>query len=296
MRLTSRPPTIIHQIPYLNAAPRNGPPIIGMLDIVVMEAVGLGRLSALVLTGDLQFRERTGLHEQRTARLLGEVAAEELSVLCELGELPPAEATGVVLTGDLFCEESLDRRGGLGDVRGVWEKFAQHFAFVTGVAGNHDNFGELDEHKGFADSHILDLDVIALAGLTIGGVSGVIGDPKRPFRRLEDEYFAAVSLLMREPLDLLVLHESPGFPERALPGNRQLRAALEAGRPTFIACGHNHWHEPIAEMDSGSLVLNVDARCVVLVDRSKSGAVEVGHDQLRSDRLSSRRGISGRHR
>lgn len=121
MRLINSPPKTIHQVPYLNAGSRRAPPLRGVLDIVVMEATDLGGLSALVLTGDLQFREPSDRHNPRAARLLGEVVAEELSVLCELGELPPVDATGIVLTGDLYCEESLDRRGGLGDVHGVWE-------------------------------------------------------------------------------------------------------------------------------------------------------------------------------
>jgi Icc protein len=269
MRLADSSPKVIHQIPYLNAVARHGPPLAGVLDIVVMEATGLGNLSAMVLAGDLQFRERTPQHRQATARMLGEVLAEELAVLCEFGELPPADTTAVVLTGDLFCEASLARRGGLGDVRSVWERFVERFAFVTGVAGNHDNFGDPEEEAAFraaAGSHILDLDVIELGGLTIGGVGGVIGDPKRPHRRYEDDYLAAVQLVLREPIDLLVLHESPGLPERELPGKERLRATLEAGRPTLIACGHNHWDEPTVELASGSLVLNVDARCVVLID------------------------------
>ena len=35
----------------------------------------------------------------------------------------------------------LDKRGGSGDVTGVWLAFADIFQWVAGVAGNHDTFG-----------------------------------------------------------------------------------------------------------------------------------------------------------
>jgi Icc protein len=261
---------IIHAIPYLNAAPRHGAPISGVLNVLLYEAKGLGDLEALVVTGDLQFRERHPRHDRPIRRMLGEVLAEELTALAERGTLPPTETTGIIRTGDLYCEETLVRRGGLGDVREIWQSFAEQFAFVAGVAGNHDSFGEGQERAAFrasAGRHLLDLDIVELYGLKMGGLSGIIGDTRRPSRRLEDEYLAAVELLLSHPLDLLVLHQAPGDSVRGLPGSERLREILEAGRPTFVACGHSHWAKPIIELTSGTAVLNVDARCVVLVSR-----------------------------
>lgn len=270
IRLNPSSSQILHQIRYLNAGIRRTGPVAGVLDVEAMDATGLGDLAALVVMGDLQFRELSINSRDRPARLLGEVVSEELAVLSELGELPPPDSTGIVLTGDLFCEESLNRRGGLGDVRTVWEAFADSFAFVVGVAGNHDSFGDSTEQDPFTSTvgrGLLDFDVIERGGLTIGGVSGIMGDPKRPNRRFEDEYLQAVALLAREKLDLMVMHEAPEVPSMSLPGNGPLGELLNRVQPTLVACGHVHWDKPVAPLASGSTVLNVDARCVALINQ-----------------------------
>ena len=193
--------------------------------------------------------------------------AGELLTLCELGTLPPADQIGVLLTGDLHCDPELARRGGIGDVRSVWEAFAASFAFVAGVAGNHDMFGSDADFAAFrrgAGRHILDLDVRTLGGLKVGGLSGIVGDTKRPNRRSSEEFLDAIALLLLESIDVLVLHDAPALPERNQKGNEGLRALLDVGPPIVVACGHHHWDDPLVELASGALILNVDSRCVVL--------------------------------
>lgn len=266
-RTTSK---VIHRLPYLNAASNGGPPLRGVLDVEVLHATGLGEFGGLIVTGDLQFRARRSPKDLEPGPLLGEVLAGEIALLCELGELPPASRVGVVLTGDLYCGQAVRRRGETGDVRSVWDSFAQRFMTVVGVAGNHDTFGGLQEQRAFrsdAGRHLLDLDVVELAGLVIGGLSGIVGDPGRSNRRSEEEYLAGIDLLTsHQPmLDLLVLHESPGLPERGLVGNGRVADILRSRRVPLVVCGHSHWTEPLVDLPSGTQVLNADARCVVLV-------------------------------
>lgn len=277
MRLSGFAPSTVHQIPYNNAPRQGRQPELGVLEIVTVPAVGLGDLGALVLTGDLQFREVRRRGDDRPARMLGESLAEELACLCEMGELPPASEVGVILTGDLYCEPSLTSRGGSGDVRGTWKAFARYFRFAAGVMGNHDTFEDSATiREGAAlrsfpvghGVHLLDVSTIELGGLRIAGVGGIIGDPKRPRRRSEDDYVDKVGLMLsRRRPDLLVLHESPGFPERGLRGSTRLREVIEARPPSLVVCGHIHWESPFIELSSGVQILNVDARCVVLINQ-----------------------------
>jgi Icc protein len=260
---------IIHQIPYQSVFRPHGMPAASLLDVTTVAVTGLGDIAALVVTGDLQHRERRTRNDQRPARLLGELVAEELHALCELGILPPADETGVLLTGDLHCDPNLTRLGGIGDVRSVWEGFAENFAFVAGVAGNHDAFGPSSEWADFrhgAGRNYLDLEVKTLGALKIGGVGGIVGDPKRPNRRTNEAFLSAVDLLLLEAVDVLVLHDAPAIPEKSDHGNADLRSRLERGRPTFVACGHIHWTDPLTVLTSGTTVLNVDSRCVVLLN------------------------------
>lgn len=269
VRVESSPSRIVHQLPYLNAPPRGGPPLRGLLDIEVLRASGIGQFAGLVVTGDLQFRAKRDLKSWEPGPMLGEVLAEELALLCDSGILPAASSLGVVLTGDLFCGEEVDRRGETGDVRSVWEAFAQRFMAVVGVAGNHDTFGDQREEKSFrsgAGRYLLDLDVVTVGGLSIGGLSGIVGDPGRRNRRVEDEYVVGVEVLTTAPgLDLLVLHESPGLSQHGLVGNERVAQLLGARHVPLVVCGHSHWGQHLAELPSGTQVLNVDARCVVLL-------------------------------
>ena len=145
-------------------------------------------IDALIATSDLQ-----GLEPPHRAsgepRLLGQVLADELEVLIELGEVPPLDRVGAILAGDLFARPRLDRRGGSGDVRGVWLALACRCRWVAGVAGNHDLFGpkpsvpDFQEFCGSPGVYFLDGEVVELDGLRIGGLSGVVGRPTRPWRR-----------------------------------------------------------------------------------------------------------------
>lgn len=244
---------------YLNAAGR------GRVERVTLPVIQLGverlpaGLEALLVTSDLQGRTAPD-----GRALLGEALAAHCLELAAAGLLPDPAATGVVLAGDLYAE--LGKRGGLGDVRGVWRAFAP-FRWVVGVAGNHDAFSEDPrDREGLQrfkrrGHRVLDGDQVELDGLVFGGVSGIVGNPKKPNRRVLDD-FACELAVASEGADVLVLHEGPDAPDRR--GNPDLRAALSGVAPPLVICGHRHWSTPLAELPGGQQVLNVDARAVLL--------------------------------
>ena len=260
--------SIIHQIPYLNASKiYKSAPEYGMLDIVTVQVDNLKGFSALVLTGDLQFREvKKDTNGQN--RLIGNLLAEELFMLSQTGKLPPADNIGIILAGDLYCVENLDKRGGLGDVTEVWDSFGEYFPHVFGVLGNHDSIGTLTINKlsEFPKGlNILHKNHLKVNGLKVAGISGIVGDPARPNRVQEGEYLKALQDLLNIRPDILITHEAPKFDEFNLSGNKPYRDYLEASNPTVIVCGHNHWKIPYLKLNNEVQIFNVDSRCIILI-------------------------------
>lgn len=172
----------------------------------------------------------------------------------------------MLLAGDLFVDEGLAERGGLGDVRPVWRALRAGRRWVAGVAGNHDAFGEPREQARFAREpglHLLDGEVRALDGLRVGGVGGIPGNPRRPQRKPPDVFLEAILAVLERRPDVLVLHPPP-----VVPGGRRgepiVSEALEVSdRGVLVVCGHAHWPEPLHALGPHQ-VLNVDGRVVVL--------------------------------
>lgn len=226
-------------------------------------------LDVIVMAADLQGHE-LGERIGCGLRLLGECLAEELCAMCVLGLLPQPENIGIILAGDLYARPTMDRRGGSGDVLAVWNAFAEKFRWVTGVAGNHDLFGQKplwpnsNQVKNQPKSRFLDGNVVTFDGLRIAGLSGVIGNPRKPFRRDEPTFLNEIGRLLDSGPDILVLHDGPdggGEGQRGWPSVREL---MEVARPTLVVRGHTHWENPIANLANGSQIINVDARVVVL--------------------------------
>lgn len=226
-------------------------------------------LDALLFTADLQGRERA-LGDGPPGRLLGEVLAEAVDAAArrEL-DLQPRRI-GVILAGDFYARPSLDRRGGSGDVRPVWRAYAERFGWVAGVAGNHDRFGpgwslpDLEAFRLAERTHLLDGDVIELNNLRIAGVSGVVGNPRRPFRRTQETFDAEVARLATTAPHVLVMHDGPDVAGAQLRGMTSVREILEDAQPMLVVRGHSHWPRPLAELSNGTQVLNVDGRAVLL--------------------------------
>jgi hypothetical protein len=246
------------EVRYLNAERQNRGTTVARLPIVTGTIVGLaGELDAIVCCSDLQGIVR-GADAQ--SELLGIAVADQLAELAYDKAIPPVARTGVVLAGDLYSVPAANKRGGYGKVADVWRAFADHFAWVAGVAGNHDDVSGV---LGLADHvHLLDGDRVTVDALVLGGVGGIIGDKAKPGRRPEISQLALVDRAIGDYVDLLILHEGPHGNDHQR-GNAAIRTTVEAGGVPLVVCGHSHWHDPLAVYEFGQF-LNVDTRVVVL--------------------------------
>ncbi len=134
-------------------------------------------LDYLILTSDLQGH----VFNDHKPKLLGAVLPEFLKLLFDL-EFPSVDQQriGVFLCGDMHAH--LDKRGGSGEVKNVWRAFNNHFGFVAGVAGNHDEFGDAATFEAFKQEpgiHYIDKEIKKIVGLKVGGLSGIIGRPTK---------------------------------------------------------------------------------------------------------------------
>lgn len=285
MRILSLEDEPIARLPYVNAASGGGrvsavlPILAGTVDVLP------AGISALLVASDLQgvVREADG------TVLLGQALAEALPGLADAGHLPDPGEVGALLCGDLYAAPGGDVRGATGDVRAVWEAFAAGCRWVSGVAGNHDLFdGEKVAARALSrpgaerwdrgavrhgarrfaarpGMHLLDGQVVELDRLRIGGVSGIIGNTRKPNRREGSEFLALLAQVLEAAPQVLMLHQGPDGPGPGQRGEPEVRELIEAaGCAPLVLCGHCHWNEPLALLDGGVQVLNADARVVVL--------------------------------
>jgi Icc-related predicted phosphoesterase len=247
----------VHEIRYVNAARRGGTETV-RLPILRGVARGLPEeLDALVATSDLQ-----GIvpdPQTRASTLLGVAVAEVLEELGFKSVVPRAMRTGVLLAGDLYSVPDANKRGGHGDVGEVWAAFAERFAWVAGVAGNHDDVSSVPRGERV---HLLDMEDATVGAMRVAGVGLVAGDPARRGRRDEQEQLARIELVAERRPDVLVLHEGPNGGDEQ-PGHEGIRAVIERSGVSLTICGHVHWENALASYPGGQ-VLNVDARVVVL--------------------------------
>ncbi|KNY26924.1 hypothetical protein [Pseudobacteroides cellulosolvens] len=135
MRIEKLNPDVIENIYYKTIV--SGDKITNAKLPILMGVVsGLPKyIDALVVTSDLQ-----GIVEKDNNEiLLGEVLADYLPLFVEVELGLQPRNVGIILCGDLYA--TLSKRGGLGDVTGVWNHFNKHFRWVAGISGNHDSFG-----------------------------------------------------------------------------------------------------------------------------------------------------------
>jgi len=256
LRITKIEPEPFHTLGYRTAGPK-GKPIHVQLPFHRAEAEGLpSSVQALVLTSDLQGRE-TGSQN----RLLGCALADELVVLHNKGIIPRPNL--IALCGDLYEYPDCHKRGGTGPVDEVFFALGGVCDQVVGVLGNHDELARRDTVHA-PNISILDGTRDSVLGLRIGGLSGIIGDPKRHLRRSEDDFLKRLESLTSKSPNLLLLHQGPDDPELSRRGDPSVRLSLETGYAGLTVFGHTRWHGyPLITLGSGQ-VLNVDGRVIIV--------------------------------
>lgn len=257
----------ITEICYLNAGRGRSGVDTATLPVQIAKVSGLpDGVAAIVATADLQGRETFKDAKGHPIRLLGEVLPKRLTseILPSL-DLPEGRI-GAVLAGDLYTVPALDKRGGTGDVTEVWRSFADQFDWVVGVAGNHDLFGDqpVPKHQPAANAKFLDEEVAEFDEIRFGGVSGIIGNLRRNWRRTLEDYCDAIEITLTDTIDVLVTHDGPDSPDGSGKGSSMVRELLETLPTTLVIRGHAHWRSPLAELKNETQVLNVDSRCVIL--------------------------------
>lgn len=259
MQILSINPQPFHQTPFLNAG-RNGGTVRERLPWLRGTVAELpAELDALLITSDLQGRGVSGAPRP----LQGEVVAAEYAQNCAAWGLPQPGRVGVLLSGDYYAAPAADKRGATGDVFPVWQAFAQTFAWVVGVLGNHDTLSNHDTLATVpAGGTLLEAEAVQKGGLCIGGVSGIVGNPRRHARHEWPDYAERVALALAYAPDILLLHTPPHISDTQR-GEAALLPLL--ARPHLLTvCGHVHWETPLATLPNGAQVLNVDSRVVLL--------------------------------
>ena len=259
------PGELVTEVVYIVPGADGSPPRYATLPVTVHRVHGFSTPRALVVTGDLQYF--AAATSDTSPILLGVSLADTLASLAGSSVLPDTDHVAVVLTGDYYADPA-GTMGASGPIDSVWSAFAQRFPWVVGVLGNHDQFESnsgLRHERSVQVMQTLDSTETVVGDLTIAGVGGIMGNPRRPGRRTQAEYLSEVMRMSARQPDVLVLHETPAIPEMRLRGSETLREHLEATPPLMVCCGHVHWTTPIVLLNSGTIVVNADMRCVVLI-------------------------------
>lgn len=246
-------PKLVHEIAYRSSGSTT-PRDLKLQILSVRYRCDRGPAPTFLATADLQGRE-TG----RSNRLLGELVAEEIIALQQLGGLPNLDLC--VLCGDFFDYADLRKLGGTGDVTEALNALSRTASETFAVLGNHD---QIDLKKLRPEITILDGDVVTSNSFAIGGVSGIIGNPERNNRKSESEFLSTVDKCSTSRTDLLLLHQGPRGRTDADLGLDSINNRLRRRSDLLVIFGHCHWHEPF-HIEGQNLFCNVDSRVVVFI-------------------------------
>lgn len=222
-------------------------------------------LGGLLLASDLQ--GIAPLHALGGATgLLGEAFVEWFAGLADRDHVPAPSQIGVILAGDLFSDPRARKRGATGDVGPAWEAFARDFAWVAGVAGNHDLFTSRASRSATRRSHValLDGDVVTFDGLRIGGVGGIVGKKGKINRRTPASFCNALFEVLADDPHIVVLHEGPPGLGASQRGQVELEDTVAELPPPLLVSGHVHWKEPFS-VRGERMHINVEGRAILLV-------------------------------
>ena len=273
MTVTIESTTLVDELRYSNAASGGGTEA-SSLPLTHVRTTGLvpEGLQALLLTSDLQGVAPV-LTRGGALGLLGEAFVDWYGRLGDDGRVPQPSGVGVLIAGDMFSDPFARKRGATGDVGPAWEAFARDFAWVAGVAGNHDLFDSRASRSVLRRSHValLDGDVATFDGLRIGGVGGIIGKKGKVNRKTPASFTNALLEVLVQSPDVLILHEGPPGPDPAQRGQIELEDTVQQRPPPLLVSGHVHWNEPFATVGAMTHV-NVDGRAMLLVPTRRSSA------------------------
>lgn len=258
---------------YSNAASGGGTEVSSFpLLRVACEGLVPEGLAGLLLASDLQ-----GIAPLRAlggaTGLLGEAFVEWFAGLADQGHVPSPAHVGAILAGDLFSDRFARKRGATGDVGPAWEAFARDFAWVAGVAGNHDLFTSRASRSALRRSHValLDGDVVTFDGLRIGGVGGIVGKKGKVNRRTPASFTQALFEVLADDPHIVVLHEGPPGGDPSQRGQVELEDTVNEHPPPLLVSGHVHWNAPFSARGE-RMHVNVDGRAVLLVPLPSAGS------------------------
>lgn len=263
MQLHIESATLVGELPYLSAASGGGTESVSLPLLRVPCPSLPPSLDGLLLTSDLQGVAPAPSHGG-ALRLLGESFVDWYDTLAQADAVPSPDKVGVLLAGDLFSHPLARKRGATGDVGPVWDAFAHAFAWVAGVAGNHDLFTSRIARQVQRRGHValLDGDIAEYAGLKIGGVGGIVGKKGKTNRKPLPSFTEALHRATADAIDILVLHDAPPGREQGQWGRAELDVALRK-RPPLLVSGHCHWTNPFSVLEESTHV-NVDGRAILL--------------------------------
>ena len=259
----------IFQFPFLNAGRRPNDFYEDRLPVFTAKVDQLpDGVDAFVVTADLQGRAMPGAGQTIGLPLLGEVLPGLLSDFFYKKRINPKRIMSL-LAGDFYTYPDLHGRGGTGDVLPVWQTISDAYGMTIGVPGNHDTFGETKSYvpRSIAQNAVvLDGERIESNGLSFAGLGGLIGNPIKNFRRDHEDFFETLELILLERTDVLLMHTGPSIKEiSGCKGEFGVRELIEKSDVDLLIRGHAHWPRPFVEMDSGTQILNVDCRVVILM-------------------------------
>ncbi len=251
-------PALIHEIAYRSSG-ASAPRDLTLEVCTVRYRSDRGHSPTFLATADLQGRE-TGKHN----RLLGELVADELIALQELGELPAFDMC--VLCGDFYDYPDHRKLGGTGDVTTALNALSRTASQTFAVLGNHD---EVDVNGLRSEIRILDGEVVTTDTFTIGGVSGIVGNPRKNNRKPESDFLSAVDKCSNSRTDLLLLHQGPQGSTDAARGSELINHQLQRRSNLLVLFGHCHWPAPFYN-EGQNLFCNVDARVLAFIPESET--------------------------
>ena len=257
---------VVDDLRYSNAASGGGTEA-SSLPLTRVPTVGLvpEGLQGILVTSDLQGVAPV-LSRGGALGLLGEAFVDWYGRLADDGRVPDPFGVGVLIAGDMYSDPFARKRGATGDVGPAWEAFARDFAWVAGVAGNHDLFESRASRSVQRRSHValLDGDVVTFDGLRIGGVGGIVGKKGKVNRKTPASFQNALLEVLTASPDVLILHEGPPGPDPQQRGQIELEDTVRMHPPSLLVSGHVHWNEPFATVGPMTHV-NVDGRAILLV-------------------------------